>query len=71
MSDLDVGKRAVRTTAQGDEAVCDVLAYDSGRDQGDHYVFGGSTPAEKAAGGGDAFSGWLVVGTGPGTIRIK
>lgn len=72
MSDLDVGKRATRITTHGEEAVCDILGYEAGRDAGDHYVFGGNTPKEKNSGQGDVFSGWVVVGHEgkSGTIRI-
>jgi len=65
MSDLDVGKLGTYHSEDGD-IPCLVIAYVAGRDGGDHLIGG----FHVAAGKGDVFREWTVVGTEQGAFTV-
>src|SRR5262245_30496511 len=76
MADTDVGKTVFRHNDHGEDVPATIIEYRAGKDTGDHYVFGGTTPKEQSEGAGTTFSAWLQHGTGElkgkaGTFSFK
>lgn len=65
MADTDVGKEGTYHAESGD-VPCWVLAYEAGREKGDHQIAG-----FKAGAGEDTFKKWTVVGTEKGAFSVS
>lgn len=47
-----------------------VVEYAAGKDEGDHLICGFSNSDQRAAGEGDTYAKWSVLGEGQGTFRL-
>lgn len=64
---VKIGSQVTFHSNHGD-CVAWVIAHESGRDGGDHFVAGWTTPQAQAAGQGPYFSEWSVVGDEEGAF---
>ncbi len=65
----DLGRKVWRHDEDGDQLGW-VLAYEAGRDSGDHYIGGFTSPEAHAHGQGEVFATWSVEGTEHGAFSF-
>jgi len=67
MAGIAIGKKVTYHSEHGDVPAW-VIEYEAGRDAGDHLVAGFTNAGMHAAGGGDVFRHWSVVGDEQGAF---